>query len=549
MAFFGTNCEEGHGKAVVVLTGPRTIMGRIATLAQSAEQGETTLSADLHRFMKLIATIAVTLGILFFAFGFIYETNLVVNFIYAIGIIVANVPEGLLITLTITLAATANRLGENNVLVKNLQAVETLGSTSCICSDKTGTLTQNRMSPAHAFISCEEFNCAFGKDEYEQFLREGREVEKIEYEHPMMQKFAKYLAMCSTAELADPTDLEIRASIAREMGLHSASEVPEAEFNKRKEEVKQKLLQETLWKDRKAVSGNATEVGMVKFISSFINYRKCRDEFNEAFGIPFNSALKYNLVIKEVVDESGDFMKHLVLMKGAAEKVVLRCNKVDINGTVVEMTEDKRKLIDQKNNEYASHGERVLGLAYLDLNPEQYPKGVKFISEGEDKNVPTTGLVFLGLMSLMDPPRIDVEKSVDKCRNAGIKVIMVTGDQPETAKAIAHKCHIITNLDYEYGNMLASGFSHEEAMNDSRAIVIHGDELARMHKLDSKRLPEDPEKGLYLQQWLKKKEVVFARMNPAQKLIIVDACQKLGYIVAVTGDGVRLHMLLYYNHT
>lgn len=539
MAFFGTNCEEGHGKAMVVLTGPRTIMGRIATLAQSAEQGETTLSIDLNRFMKFIGIFAVSLGVIFFCLGFIYSDDVLANFVYAIGIIVANVPEGLLITLTITLAAAASRLGKSNVLVKNMQSVETLGSTSCICSDKTGTLTQNRMSPAHAFIGCKDYICSFGKDEYEYYKKLGREVDEIEFDSPMMQKFANYLAMCSTAELADPDDLDVREFMAKSLGKKDPNEVPEALFVQQKEQYRETMMSKMFWKDRKAVSGNATEVGMVKFISSFIDYRAVRDRYKESFSVPFNSALKYNQIVKEVVDASGRFVKHLVLMKGASERVVLRCDKVDMGDSIQEMTEEIRNMINRKNTEYASCGERVLGLAYLDLDPDKYPRDVVFMNEGENKNVPNSGLVFLGLISLMDPPRIDVEKSVDKCREAGIKVIMVTGDQPETAKAIAHKCHIITNLQYEYNNMVAAGLSPEEAMDKSHAIVIHGDLLAKMHRQDSKKLPEDPEKGLYLQQWLKKKEVVFARMNPAQKLIIVDACQKMGNIVAVTGDGVN----------
>ena len=539
MAFFGTNCEEGHGKAVVILTGPRTIMGRIASLVQSAEQGETTLSVDLNRFMKFVGTFAISLGIIFFCLGFIYSNDVLANFVYAIGIIVANVPEGLLITLTITLATAANRLGQSNVLVKNMQSVETLGSTSCICSDKTGTLTQNRMSPAHAFIGCKDFSCSFGKDEYEHFKKLGKTAEEIEFDNPMMQKFANYLAMCSTAELASPDDEDVREFMAKSLGKEDGTKIPESLFQQQKEEYREKMMSTLFWKDRKAVSGNATEVGMVKFISSFIDYRGIRDKYKEAFSIPFNSALKYNQIIREIVDDSGCFEKYLVLMKGAAERVVLRCDKVDTGGAIEEMTEEKRDLINRKNTEYASCGERVLGLAYLDLDTEKYPQGTAFMNEGENKNVPNSGLVFLGLISLMDPPRIDVEKSVDKCREAGIKVIMVTGDQPETAKAIAHKCHIITNLQYEYNNMIAAGLSPEEAMERSHAIVIHGDLLAKMHKEDSKKLSEDPEKGLYLQQWLKKKEVVFARMNPAQKLIVVDACQKLGNIVAVTGDGVN----------
>jgi sodium/potassium-transporting ATPase subunit alpha len=158
-------------------------------------------------------------------------------------------------------------------------------------------------------------------------------------------------------------------------------------------------------------------------------------------------------------------------MKGAAERVLLRCDKIDTGNGILPMTEENRKAINNMNNEYASNGERVLGLAYLDLKSAEYPENINFSAEGPQKNVPTSELVFLGLISLKDPPRDGVEKSVDKCRDAGIKVIMITGDQPETAKSIAHQCHILTNLENEYGALMAKGMSREEA--EAKCTVIY----------------------------------------------------------------------------
>ncbi len=524
----------------MVLTGPRTIIGRIASLAQSAEQGETTLAVDMARFMKLIAWIAVSTGVLFFCLGFIYSSDVITNFVYAIGIIVANVPEGLLITLTISLATSAARLAKNNVLIKNLQSVETLGSTSCICSDKTGTLTQNRMVPAHAFICLRHFDCSFGKDEYEQAIKNRRTVKPILYSDPVLQMFAKYLSLCSAVEIAEPSAEDVAEQIAKDLGLPGPKDVKPDVFEANKEKTTKKIIATTLIKERKTAFGNPTEAGMIKFVATFADYMKIRKDWPLAFEIPFSSALKYNVMIRRVQSEAdGSFVRHVVLLKGASERVLKRCDKICLGDHIVDMTEEQRKAIDNKNTEFASGGERVLGLAYLDLDPTKYDEGYKFTSQGDEPNFPTSKLVFLGLMSLMDPPRVDVEKSVDKCREAGIKVIMITGDQPETAKAIAHQCHIITDLSKECGNMVKAGMSKEQAEIECQAIVIHGDEVAIRHKLDAKKLPDDPEKDLYLQQWLRKKEVVFARMNPAQKLIIVDACQKLGHIVTVTGDGVN----------
>lgn len=151
VAFFGTQCTAGEGIGICFKTGDNTVIGQIANLASSAEAAETPLSIEIERFIKIISAVAFTLGIVFFIFGLIYEYGFITNLVFMIGIIVANVPEGLLATVTVSLALTAQRMAGKYVLVKNLESVETLGSTSCICSDKTGTLTQNRMTVSHMY--------------------------------------------------------------------------------------------------------------------------------------------------------------------------------------------------------------------------------------------------------------------------------------------------------------------------------------------------------------------------------------------------------------
>ena len=153
---------------------------------------------------------------------------------------------------------------------------------------------------------------------------------------------------------------------------------------------------------------------------------------------------------------------------------------------------------------------------------------------------PMHGLTLVGIVSLNDPPRLKVDLSVDKCRSAGIKVIMVTGDQPPTAAAIAHKVNIIKHPAKEFNHMVNDlGMSTEDAWAQSTGIVIHGDLLASKHKEQEDMPDEDERKGNFLQDWISKFEVVFARTTPSQKLLIVDACQKAGHVVAVTGDGVN----------
>ena len=151
------------------------------------------------------------------------------------------------------------------------------------------------------------------------------------------------------------------------------------------------------------------------------------------------------------------------------------------------------------------------------------------------------GLTLVGLVSLNDPPRFKVDYSVQKCRSAGIKVIMVTGDQPTTAAAIAEKVNIITHPEEEYEKVKARNpdWTEEECLAISKAVVVHGDTLAAKHLSEENMDDRDPDKGMYLVNWINVGEVVFARTTPSQKLLIVDACQKAGHVVAVTGDGVN----------
>jgi sodium/potassium-transporting ATPase subunit alpha len=168
VAFFGTFCTNGQGVGIVFKTGDNTVIGQIANLAQSAQTSETPLSIEIGKFIKFISTFAVSCGLLFFILGFIYGYSFITNLVFMIGIIVANVPEGLLMTVTLSLALTAKKMAAKMVLVKNMESVETLGSTSCICSDKTGTLTQNKMTVSHLFFDSGMFDASINYETYKK---------------------------------------------------------------------------------------------------------------------------------------------------------------------------------------------------------------------------------------------------------------------------------------------------------------------------------------------------------------------------------------------
>lgn len=183
VAFFGCQCTAGVGYGICFKTGDQTFIGKIAGLTSSAESPETPLSIEIHRFILIISGVAVFLGLTFFIFGVFYGYSFITNMVFAIGIIVANVPEGLLATVTVSLALTAQRMATKFVLVKNLESVETLGSTSCICSDKTGTLTMNKMTVSHAFFSRQQVDCGTNYQAYTRNLEKQKPDENIRVEY------------------------------------------------------------------------------------------------------------------------------------------------------------------------------------------------------------------------------------------------------------------------------------------------------------------------------------------------------------------------------
>jgi len=253
-----------------------------------------------------------------------------------------------------------------------------------------------------------------------------------------------------------------------------------------------------------------------------------------------------------------------VFLKGAPEKVLRRVSKILVkdeeSGQLKEVPftgrikEDAQKA----NDAFGNDGERVLAFARAQLDPAIYKKtgADRYIFDTSSWNswdevrargpncpagwFPMYDLTLVALVSLNDPPRPKVDVSVQKCRAAGVKVIMVTGDQPPTAAAIAHKVNIITKPELEMNWLMQNkGMTEEEAMDECQAIVIHGDKLSRVHNAEEALDDDEIEKGRKVMDWIRKPEVVFARTTPSQKLLIVDACQRLGHVVAVTGDGVN----------
>uniref|UniRef100_A0AAQ5XFE5 Sodium/potassium-transporting ATPase subunit alpha n=1 Tax=Amphiprion ocellaris TaxID=80972 RepID=A0AAQ5XFE5_AMPOC len=447
------------------------------TSALSAPQ--TPIAKEIEHFIHIITGVAVFLGVTFFILSLILGYSWLEAVIFLIGIIVANVPEGLLATVTVCLTLTAKRMARKNCLVKNLEAVETLGSTSTICSDKTGTLTQNRMTVAHMW---------FDNQIHEADTTEDQSGSSFDKSSTTWVSLARIAALCNRAVF--------------------------------------KAGQESLPILKREVAGDASESALLKCIElSCGAVKSMRDKNKKVAEIPFNSTNKYQLSIHESEDENDN--RYLLVMKGAPERILDRCSTIMVQGKEQPMDDEMKEAFQNAYLELGGLGERVLGFCHLFMPEDKYPKGFAF--DTDDVNFQTDNLCFVGLMSMIDPPRAAVPDAVGKCRSAGIKVIMVTGDHPITAKAIAKGVGIISEGNETVEDIAARLNIPVSQVNprDAKACVIHGTDL--------KDLSQEQMDDILRNHT----EIVFARTSPQQKLIIVEGCQRQGAIVAVTGDGVN----------
>ena len=419
----GTSLVSGEGRAMVFATGMATEFGKIAHLTQTADKTTSHLQIEIVRLSRLVAILATTLGVVFFVIGSFLGLPFWVNLMFAIGIIVANVPEGLLPTVTLSLAMATQRMARRNALIRHLPAVETLGSTTVICSDKTGTLTQNRMSVRQVFWN----------DHLDEALN----------------------------DKASPTERAGMAHLLRNAACcHSL-----------KQEVRDGT---THW------LGDPMEIALYEF-----SRRAMFDALRVTGELAFDSDRRRMSVIVEYGGERW------LYCKGAPEVVMPLCKEIELTGRVLAFDKHSRHHVAEAQQRMADTGLRVLAFAYRRL--------------GDDAVVQEEALVFSGLIGLYDPPRPEVPEAIARCRTAGIKVVMVTGDHPHTAAAIAREIGLVQG---------------------SNPRVILGASLRKMTPAQ-------------LQIALDSPEVLFARVTAEQKMLVVNAFKKKGEIVAVTGDGVN----------
>ncbi len=439
LVFSGTGCTGGEALALVFATGMRTELGRIAALSERAESEESPLERQVRRVAWLIAAIALISGIAFVPLATLGAGLSVSDaIVFAIGLIVGNVPEGLLPVITLALAVGVRGLVRQGAVVKRLSAVETLGSTDVICTDKTGTLTENRMRVTRIWAADRELNL-----ENPASAVPLPRIERKRNSGTVVGALAEAMAACNNARLGGDGE---PAGDATELAMLQAARSLGAEAN------------------------DAAEGRLLEF--------------------HFDPVLK----LMSTVDRHGG--GGAVHTKGAPESVLPRCRaRADASGKPVPLEAEEQQRLEAIVDGYAGQGLRVLAVAERPLDDE-----VPQRREDAERD-----LVLLGLVAMIDPPRAEVPDAVARCHEAGIRIVVVTGDHGLTAAAIARRIGI--------------------ARGDPR--VVTEDELDRMSEPELDRLLAGEE------------ELIFARATPEAKLRIADALRAEGHTVAMTGDGVN----------
>ncbi|XP_026762448.2 LOW QUALITY PROTEIN: sodium/potassium-transporting ATPase subunit alpha-like [Galleria mellonella] len=442
VAFFSTQCVEGWALGVVMCCGDLTALGRVAGLAARLQPAPSPLSREIIRFMRYVSAWALLLGLFIAGSSIVLGYPFMQTTVFVIGIIVANVPEGLQPTITAALTLTAQHMIKKNCLVKNLEAIEALGACTTICSDKTGTLTENKMCVQHIWMA----NASY-------FVMEP-EFNSLIQHNLAFRDLKNCGALCSTATINTTGEIH----------------------------------------------GDASETAILNFFGKYDDLKSIRKILPKVAEIPFNSVNKYQVS----VHLNSVTSTYLVVMKGAPECILTRCTTIALEKKDASLTTEIRKAADTACDNLANTGERILAFADLILDPAKYPLNYNF--DTDNLNFPLEKLRLLGIMGLMDPPRKEVRRSIERVREAGVRVMMITGDHPATARAIALEVGIATT---------------------ENCHVLTGSDLRNM-------TPD-------LLNWTLEKhyEIVFARTSPTQKLQIVEACQRSGGVVAVTGDGVN----------
>ncbi|MEM2522410.1 MAG: cation-translocating P-type ATPase [Candidatus Bathyarchaeia archaeon] len=454
MVFSATHVVYGRGKAVVTATGMNTEFGKIAEMVQTAEEEETPLQKKLDRFASKIAKVVIAVCVLIFAleaFEVIMQKHFEIEgfiqaFMSSIALAISAVPEGLPAIVTIALALGAREFAKRNAIVRRLSSAESLGAVTVICSDKTGTITKGEMTVRQVYVDGKIIEVTGVGYEPKGEFRQGQDAVKPEGDLKLLLQIG---ALCNNASL-------------------------------------RRNDQKNMWE----IFGDPTEGALIVSASKAGLEKEALEKAYPRVGeIPFTSERKRMTTIHKTT--GGEIYAY---MKGAPETVLERCTHIVEEGKEKKLTDEKRKKILEVNEQLASSALRVLAMAYkkLPANITKY-----------DEKTAESGMVFVGLQGMIDPPREEAIEANKLCQKAGIKTVMITGDHKLTAVAVAKEVGI-----FKEGDMVLTG--------------------AELEKMSDKEFEEIVEKV-----------TVYARVSPEHKLKIVNALKRKGHIVAMTGDGVN----------
>ena len=424
MLFSSSLITYGRGKAVVVETGMNTEVGKIADIINTAEEQGTPLQQKLNKLGKTLGIVALAICAVIFVVGLLYGKEPIHMFMTAVSLAVAAIPEGLPAVFTIVLAIGVQRMVKRNAIVKKLPAVETLGSASVICSDKTGTLTQNKMTVEKVFCDGNLVN-----------LEESADMIDI-------QKLVYASMLCNDTKISEDDKL----------------------------------------------TGDPTETALVDMAFKLDFDPSVYGMFPRVAEIPFDSDRKLMTTVHE---ENGNYV---VYTNGGVDELLANCSSYILEGDIKTDLEEYKEIIRRYNMEMAQNALRVLAMAYKVLDHKPTAEEIKELE---------SNLTYIGMVGMIDPPRLEVKDAVQECKEAGIKTVMITGDHKITAIAIAKSLGILENDD--------------EAITGTELEEMSDEELIRNVR----------------------KYSVYARVSPEHKVRIVKAWQANGETVAMTGDGVN----------
>ncbi len=455
LVYGGTIITNGRARAVVYATGAQSEMGKIATLIKETEKAISPIQKQTIDLGKKLGLFAVIAGALMVILGFIQGLELQEIFLFALASAVSAIPEGLPAVMSITLAIGVSRMAKRNAIIRRLRAVDTLGAATVICTDKTGTLTTNQMTVQYFFIGEQKVEVTgLGYRPKGQFLEHGEPIQPLE--NPDLALALKIGTLCNDARL---------------LQFHNEH------------------------KDTWEIRGDPTEASLV-VVSEKAGQHKdtLENDYRRIDELPFNSTIKFMATFHKAANQ-----KAIVFVKGAPEVILNRSTQLQENGERRKLSDADHDRIVDMNKEMAGGGIRVLGLAYQEITLDEvqdFKQALEYQHEAD--------LVFVGLVGMKDPPREEVPEAIARCKSAGIRVVMATGDHYLTGKAIANQIGIVNSMD----EWVYTGEEMDEMTDDELDEVMV-------------------------------KANAFARVSPEHKHRLVGSLQRLGHVVAMTGDGVN----------